>query len=180
MRFVWEANSIIVWTSVQVIEYACRPQKWTERIWKKKSARLKSCLLDSVFVDGRSLWQRDSRHEKHPKEQRRKVSSSALGMAFSWAQNLWPDSGFAQGCGKGGSRHPSQCNSSQIHVLLPLTSSPTGVSGSQPPVPIHPEKGFALMCWAMGKLFPLPLRPSCYKRDCSGQKISIFEYFTPF
>lgn len=54
-----------------------------EDLKKKKSARLKSCLLDSVFVDGRSLWQRDSRHEKHPKEQRRKVSSSALGMAFS-------------------------------------------------------------------------------------------------
>lgn len=50
---------------------------------KKKSARLKSCLLDSVFVDGRSLWQRGSRSEKHPKEQHRKVSSSALGMAFS-------------------------------------------------------------------------------------------------
>lgn len=46
--------------------------------------------------------------------------------------------------------------------------------------PNQPEKGFALMCWAMGKLFPLPLRPSCYKRDCFGQTISIFEYFTPF
>lgn len=81
MRFVWEANSIIVWTSVQVIEYACRPQKWTERIWKKNLPGSRAACWIQFLLMGEAFGRGTAGMRSTPR------SSAGKCRALLWA---WP------------------------------------------------------------------------------------------